>query len=219
MSEPSTPSTALSNQLNSENFDWWASVGGVRGMIESVLPLTVFLAAYTLTNDVRIPAMSAGALTVLFILIRLITRAPVSPAVSGGIITAISVAATLWTGRGENYFAFGLITTGIVTTALLVSVVLRQPAAAHAVAMVWNLPRGWMADTDYDQLRGRCTVVTILWATMMLIRLAVQVPLWYAGQVEALATAKLVMGLPLLAVVVWMSWMLLRPFNALQRTN
>jgi hypothetical protein len=42
------------------------------------------------------------------------------------------------------------------------------------------------------------------------LRLVIQLPLYLAGAVVALGVAKVALGLPLFAVAVWLSWLLLR---------
>jgi uncharacterized membrane protein len=52
--------------------------------------------------------------------------------------------------------------------------------------------------------------LTIVWVAMFAARLAVQAPLYYAGNLELLATFKLVMGLPLYAPLLVLSWLVVR---------
>lgn len=61
-----------------------------------------------------------------------------------------------------------------------------------------------------DELR-RYTLATWLWLAAFLLRLAVQVPLFLGGSVAWLGTARLVMGLPMWALVLWVTWLLVRP--------
>jgi hypothetical protein len=42
------------------------------------------------------------------------------------------------------------------------------------------------------------------------LRLAVQVPLYLAGQVAVLGAVNVGLGLPLFGIVVWLSWLILR---------
>lgn len=57
----------------------------------------------------------------------------------------------------------------------------------------------------------RYTIATWLWIAMFLARLGVQAPLYFAGDdaVGALGTARLVMGVPLFALVLWLTWRLI----------
>ncbi len=54
-------------------------------------------------------------------------------------------------------------------------------------------------------------IITVL----MMLRLAVQVPLYFANNVEALGATRLVMGLPLYALGVWLAWRVSAPEEAL----
>lgn len=46
---------------------------------------------------------------------------------------------------------------------------------------------------------------------MFALRLAVQLPLYFRDDVAWLGTAKLAMGVPLTALALWISWVLVRP--------
>ena len=56
----------------------------------------------------------------------------------------------------------------------------------------------------------RYTAATWLWIGLFAARLAVQVPLYLDGDVGWLGTARLVMGIPLWALVLWLTWILVR---------
>jgi hypothetical protein len=45
---------------------------------------------------------------------------------------------------------------------------------------------------------------------MFVVRLAVQVPLWLAGAAAVLGLANVVLGLPLFAAVLWLTWAIVR---------
>ena len=49
---------------------------------------------------------------------------------------------------------------------------------------------------------------------LMMLRLAVQVPLYFANNVEALGATRLIMGLPLYALGVWLAWRVSAPEEA-----
>lgn len=77
-----------------------------------------------------------------------------------------------------------------------------REALADAVDLSWRSEPG---------LLRRYTLATWLWFAAFLLRLAVQVPLYLGGSVGWLGTARLVMGLPLWALVLWFTWLLIRP--------
>jgi hypothetical protein len=53
-------------------------------------------------------------------------------------------------------------------------------------------------------------VLTLCWFALFAARLAVQVPLYFAGNVPALAITKLIMGVPLYAPLLLLSWLMVR---------
>ena len=44
----------------------------------------------------------------------------------------------------------------------------------------------------------------------MFLRPAVELPLYFTGQIQALATLKLILGVPLYAGILWVTWLLVR---------
>lgn len=50
----------------------------------------------------------------------------------------------------------------------------------------------------------------VAWSALFFARLAVQLPLYLAGEVTALGTLKLIMGLPLFAPMVAVTWLVVR---------
>lgn len=202
------------DQLRSEEFSWKAAVGGWRGVVESALPVLVFVIVFLMTSNLWMTAAAASAIALVFFIVRILARQPVTQALSGFIGVAIGVVWALASGREENYFAAGLINAAVFFAALVVSLALRKPLVALGCGLVWQLPSGWMKDQDHRPLYRRCVQLTWLWALLFLIRFVVQLPLWWFAMLEALAVAKLILGIPLFAPVVWVTWMGLRPFAA-----
>lgn len=76
-----------------------------------------------------------------------------------------------------------------------------EPGAFARWARTWRSDRALMR---------RYTAATWLWIGLFAARLAVQVPLYLDGDVGWLGTARLVMGIPLWALVLWLTWILVR---------
>jgi hypothetical protein len=80
-----------------------------------------------------------------------------------------------------------------------------EPVEAAAPAPVFST--AWRSDRA---LLRRYTLATWLWIGMFALRLAVQIPLYFSSSVGWLGTARLVMGVPLWALVLWGTWLLVR---------
>ncbi|THG33575.1 DUF3159 domain-containing protein [Naasia lichenicola] len=183
------------------------AIGGVRGILEAVLPGFVFLLLFTLTPSLPLALGVSVGVAAVFSIIRIIQKGPFTQAIGGLVAVAASAALALVTGRAENNFILGLITNVAYGVALLISVLVRWPLIGLAVGFLLGEGTAWRADRrKFRAMQG----LTLVWVAMFAARLAVQVPLYLAGNLELLATFKLVMGLPLYAPLLVLSWLIVR---------
>jgi hypothetical protein len=226
-SAPTGPAASPTAQglraIDAEEFSFAESVGGVRGAIESVLPGLVFVVVFVAGGQRLTPALVASAAAALAAVVaRLVQRTPLTQALSGVLGVGVGVFWAWRSGRAEDYFAWGLVTNAGYLLAFVVSVLVSWPLVGVVVGLFrpdgpmsssgsWAGAIAWRQDRV---LRRRYAIVTWLWAGMFALRLVVQVPLYLAGEVAWLGTAKLVMGLPLTALVLWLSWILVRGSTA-----
>lgn len=183
------------------------AIGGVRGLVESIVPGLGFVVVYTITRDVVPSVLIPLVLAVAFVVARAVQRGPVAQALAGVFGIALSAGIALLSGRAENNFVPGLIINAASLLAMLVSIAVRWPLIGVVVGLLTNEGTGWRA----DRAKRRVLVLaTWLWAGLFAARLAVQVPLFLAGDVALLGTLKLVMGVPLYAGLLWVTWLLVR---------
>ncbi|WP_439565871.1 DUF3159 domain-containing protein [Microcella sp.] len=188
----------------------WGAVGGVRGLIESLLPGFLFLIVFTITSEVAPSVLIPVGVAVVFVLVRALTRSPMMPAVIGLVGIALSAGLALVTGRAEENFLLGFVINGVWLIALLVSLGVRRPLIGVITALLTG-DHEWRSD---PAKRTVLTVTTWLWVALFTLRLGVQVPLYLAEQAAALAATKLLMGLPLYAAVLWVTWLMVRAVYA-----
>ena len=204
--------------LTAEEFSAADAVGGVRGAVEAVAPGLLFVVVYIATGQQLRPALiAASAAALLAVVARLVQRTPVTQAFSGVLGVGIGVVWAWRTGDASDYFAYGLLVNVTYLIGTLVSVLVGWPVVGLLLGMLSGRgPLGggpWSAVVEWRQdpvLRRRYALATWPWVGMFALRLLVQVPLYYLDEVVWLGTAKLAMGLPLTAVALWLSWMLVR---------
>ncbi len=205
----SVSKSALASLVASEKLTGAAlfgAIGGVRGVIESTAPGFLFLVVFTVTGDL-FPSVAAPVMVAIAILVtRLVQRLPVLPAVSGGIGIALSAGFALWTGRAEDNFVGGFIINSISMTVMLVSILIRRPLIGLFTTM---LASENPARTSAI-VRRAAYLATVVWACFFALRLLVQVPLYLAHATTALAATKLLMGVPLYAALLWLTWLMMR---------
>jgi len=188
--------------------DIWAALGGPRGLVESIVPGLSFLVVYSASQSLIWSVSAPMAVSLAFIVTRLIQRSPLQPAVVGFLGIAASAAVAVLSGRPENNFVLGLWVNGVTLAVLLISLAARRPLIGVIAGLLTADPN-WRADRAKRMMAG---VATGLWSAMFGLRLAIQGPLYFAGEqaVSALAMAKLVMGVPLYGLTLWLTWLLLR---------
>lgn len=184
----------------------FGAIGGVRGIVESLTPGFVFLIVFTVTGDLVPSVVAPVAVAVVALLVRLVQRLPVLPAVSGGIGIALSAGLALWTGRAADNFVGGFIINAVSLSAFAISLLIRKPLVG-VIAAVLAPKTAWLTDAAP---RRAVTIASVLWVGFFALRLGVQLPLYFANLTSALAATKLIMGLPLYASMLWVTWMLLR---------
>jgi hypothetical protein len=183
------------------------SIGGPLGIIEAVLPATLFSFTYALTKDALTAVVVAASSSLLFIVIRLIQRKALTQAIVGALAIALAAFLALRDGgQAADYFIPGFITNASYGTVLLISVLIRRPIMGYIAQLLFGL-QGWREDRpSYRRLR----LVTLIWVGFFSARLAVQLPLYFANAVEALALARAIMGAPAYAGLLALTWVLLR---------
>jgi len=211
--------------LTGETFSASDAVGGVRGVVESVAPGLLFVVVYLVAGQRLTPALVAAAGAALgAVVARLVQRTPVTQALSGVIGVGIGVVWAWRTGDASDYFAYGLWVNAAYFVGTLATVLVGWPLVglvlglfAHDGPLTGGPWRHAVAWHDDRALRRVYTRATLPWVAMFALRLAVQVPLYLNDDVAWLGTAKLAMGVPLTALVLWVSWVLVRPARRAQR--
>lgn len=179
------------------------ALGGVRGIAESVLPGLLFLGWYAFTQDLVPSLVASLAAGTVFVLVRLVRREAVMPGLTGLLGVVFCAAAALFTGSGTGYYIPGFITNAVWIVALLVSLLVRWPLVGVIGGTFTSLGSQWR---DNPQFFRVALWTTVAWLVLFALRLAVQLPLFFQGNVEALGIARLVMGLPPYALLLLMTW-------------
>ena len=184
------------------------AVGGPVGIAETTLPGVAFVAAYSATgSDTEIAAIAAVALAIVLTVVRLVRRESPRHALSGLVGVAFAALIARSSGKAENFFLPGLLFNAAYASAFVISNVIRRPLVGFIAGHLDPESSGWRD----DPMRVRAfTRATWMWAGLFALRLLVQLPLYLAGAVIALGVARTAMGLPLFALGLWLTWLLVR---------
>lgn len=183
------------------------SIGGPLGIAEAVLPATLFSLAYALSRDALTAVVLAAGSSVIFILIRLVQRKSLTQALVGALAIALAAFLALRDGgQAADYFVPGFITNAVYGSVMLVSVLIGRPIMGYVAQLIFGL-KDWRGQRG---IYARLRLVTLIWVGFFAARLSVQLPLYFSGLVEALALSRAIMGAPLYAGLLALTWVLLR---------
>jgi Protein of unknown function (DUF3159) len=184
---------------------------GPGAFLDAALPLALFTVVYTaLGRNLTLSLWVAVAAGAVLALIRLLRRDPLQNVLAGFLGVGIAAFLAARTGRPEDVFLPGLLINVGYGLAFLVSILVRWPLLGVFVGLVSGQGMSWRDDPNLLRAYARASAV---WAGMFALRLAVQVPLYLAGEEQLgwLAGARLAMSWPLFLLVAYVSWLIVRP--------
>ena len=185
------------------------AVGGPLGVAESALPAAAYVLTYTVSGqDTTVALVVAVALGAIFGIARIVRGQTVQFALAGLAGLALSAYVVSRTGRAEDFFLPGLLANAGYAAAYFISIVVRWPLLGIIVAALRGGDMSWRKDPEQVRAFSRASWV---WVGLFGLRLAVQLPLYLASALTALGVARIAMGIPLFAVGIWLSWLILRP--------
>jgi len=198
--EEDEPFPSMSEQIAEQ-------LGGVRGLIESSLPVLAFVlfnvvlgsagvgldkrtALYWAIAGAVISAVGIGAY-------RLSRKQPVRHAVNG--LFGIAVGAFLaWrTGNAEDFYLPGILLPFGQAALLLGSVAVRKPIIGY----VWGI----MANKGHQDWFGNSKLfrtfqwLTLVWVASLTVRAGIQYYLWSLGEANALGLVRILISWPIYA--------------------
>jgi hypothetical protein len=183
------------------------AIGGVRGLVESILPGFAFLIIFTLTQSILPSVLIPVAIGIVFVIIRAVQRGPVPQAVAGLLGIAISAFLAIISGRAVDNFLPGIVINAISIAVLLATLIARWPLIGLIVGLITGEGGAWRDDRAKRRV---LTLTTWLWVALFALRLVIEVPLYLANEAAVLGGIKLITGVPLYAAMLWVTWLLVR---------
>jgi hypothetical protein len=185
------------------------ATGGWIGIAEATLPFIAFTITWTASDhDVVTGAIVAVAISASLAIIRLLRRQTVQFAFSGLIGVAFGAFVAARSGNAEDFFLPGILINAGSAIAYLVSIAVRRPLLGLIFSLMTGEGSSWHEDPER---RRAYTRASWIWVGLFSFRLSIQLPLYLSGEVGPLAVARVITGLPLFALGLWLSYLLLRP--------
>lgn len=173
-----------------------ARAGGVRGLVYTALPVTVFALVSPAAGLVAaiVAALSAAAAVLGWKLLR---RESTRPAVLGFAGVGVCAAFALVTGQAKNFYLPGIWMYLGLAVAFTISVLIRRPLVGVIWARITGRDDTWRRT---PRVRLAFDIVTATMAVVSWSRFLVQYYLYDTDQEGLLAAARIAMGWPVFAV-------------------
>ncbi len=203
VTDPTAPTGADAAELSfSEQIA--DQLGGIRGVVESCVPVLVFIAVNVATS-LRPALIAAVGVAVAIGVFRLVQRQPVRHAVNGLFGIAMGGIIAWKTGQAKDFYLPGIFIAFGYAVLLLGSMALRRPVIGYVWGIVMARGRhGWRSDRH---LLRTFQWLTLLWAGCFVLRGAVQGLLYWADQATLLGVSRIALSWPLyvaqLAITLW----------------
>lgn len=177
------------------------AVGGWRGSLDGAAPTVAFVMLWTWRHDLRLALIAAGAVTVLLLLVRILTRSTTRYVLGSMLATALAAFFAMRSGRAEDAFLPGILTSCAYLVGIAVSLAARWPAVGFLVGLsdptAAEDPMAWRRD---PAILAVCMRLTWPLLVLYIARVGIMLPLYLANQVGWLGVAKIALG--------WPAWLL-----------
>ena len=183
-------------------------LNGRRAAIDATLPAAGFVVGWLAAGRsiwVGAGVAVAGALAVSIWRLR---HGDKPRAVLIGLLgVCVAALIALRTGRAEDFFLLQLVSNVASALAWAVSIVIRVPLLGVVVGVVLGQKARWRRDPALLRAYGRGSWI---WVLQYVVRVAIFLPLYAAGQVVALGVARVALTWPLVAACLAVSWWVIR---------
>lgn len=180
------------------------ALGGKRGIVEAAVPTLAFTGTWVGTNELKTSLIVGIASAVVLLLVRIAQRTTPQFVLNSLVGIGIGAFFAARTGDAKDVFLPGILYNGAYAAGMLLSIVVRWPIVGFLIGSVTGDPTAWHKDPALVRL---CSRLTLLLMLPCLLRVVIQLPLYWADQVTALGVSKIALGWPLqvagLAAMVW----------------
>jgi len=190
------------------------ALGGRRGIVEAAVPTIVFTLMWVITGELKPSLIVSIGASVLLLVVRIAQRSTPQFVINSLIGIGIGAFFASRSGEAKDVFLPGIYYNAAYAAGMLLSIVVRWPVVGFLIGSVTGDPTAWHKDPALVRL---CSRLTLLLMLPCLLRVVVQLPLYWADQVTALGIVKVVLGWPLqVAALGAMVWVLARGRTPIQ---
>ncbi|MFJ5879701.1 DUF3159 domain-containing protein [Streptomyces sp. S1] len=181
--------------------------GGLRGMVETVLPGLLFVTIFTINKDLKTSAIAALAVSLALVAVRLLRRDTVKHAFSGVFGVAFGVVFAMMTGNAKDFYLPGMLYTLGLALAYIVTAIAGVPLIGLILGPVFKENLSWR--TRNPGRKKAYTKASWAWGLILLGKCAVLFPLYWWADPTRFGWVSVALKIPPFLLAVYLTWVFL----------
>ncbi|WP_328677745.1 DUF3159 domain-containing protein [Streptomyces sp. NBC_01261] len=181
--------------------------GGLRGMIETVLPGLLFVSIFTVNKNLHWSAIAALAVALALVVVRLVMRDTVKHAFSGVFGVAFGVVFAMMTGNAKNFYLPGMLYTLGLALAYIITTLAGVPLIGLILGPVFKENLSWR--TRNPGRKKAYAKASWAWGLILLAKCAILFPLYWWANTAQLGWVLVALKIPPFLLAVWLTWVFL----------
>ncbi|WP_372345304.1 DUF3159 domain-containing protein [Streptomyces sp. KL116D] len=199
--DPATADRAVTEAALFEAF------GGVRGMVETVVPGLLFVTIFTINKDLHMSAIAALAVSLVLVVVRLVMKDTVKHAFSGVFGVAFGVVFAMMTGNAKDFYLPGMLYTLGLALAYIVTTLCGVPLIGLILGPVFKENLSWR--TRNPGRKKAYAKASWAWGLILLAKCAVLFPLYWWADTTQFGWVLIALKIPPFLLAVWLTWVFL----------
>ncbi|MFI5805976.1 DUF3159 domain-containing protein [Streptomyces sp. NPDC051561] len=181
--------------------------GGVRGMVETVLPGLLFVTLFTITKNLHTSAIAALGISLLLVVVRLVRKDTMKHAFSGVFGVAFGVVFAMITGNAKDFMLPGMLYTLGLSLAYLITAVAGVPLIGLMLGPVFKENLSWR--TRNPGRKKAYTKASYAWGLILLTKCAILFPLYWWADTTKFGWVAVALKIPPFLLAVYLTWVFL----------
>ena len=181
--------------------------GGLRGMIETVVPGLLFVTIFTINKDLHSSAIAALAVSLVLVAVRLIRRDTVKHAFSGVFGVAFGVVFAMMTGNAKDFYLPGMLYTLGLALAYIITTLAGVPLIGLILGPVFKENLSWR--TRNPGRKKAYAKASWAWGLILLGKCAILFPMYWWADTTKFGWVLVALKIPPFLLAVYLTWVFL----------
>ncbi|WP_103542689.1 DUF3159 domain-containing protein [Streptomyces sp. SM1] len=207
LDKPTTEDTSADDARAVTEAALFEAFGGVRGMVETVLPGLLFVSIYTINKNLHMSAIAALAVALVMVVVRLVRKDTVKHAFSGVFGVAFGVVFAMMTGNAKDFYLPGMLYTVGLALAYIVTSMAGVPLIGLMLGPVFRENLSWR--TRNPGRKKAYTKASWAWGLILLAKSAILFPLYWWADTTQLGWVLVALKIPPFLLAVYLTWVFL----------